>query len=240
MFIARNLTFYPDYFTDNSTELSDEIIIPSYHLNNIIDTFDDNEMLYVNITNTEKNLSYLVAIGAPHNFDKNTIFAPQWILDTIGCSGSCDSIVIIEKANVSEIPSATKIVIKPLDSLAFEIDTANCFEKAFMNLHSIKEGLTVSILVPELGDDYQLLVYIEKVEPAQVSRIIQGEVDVEFINEFVNESVINEPVVNKPVNEPFNEFIPVLEPVSEKNTVIEEIDINERRRRIRDSWLNRF
>jgi hypothetical protein len=55
MFIARSLVFYPGFFEDNCQELSDEIIIPSYHLNNLINEFEDNETLYVNIINTENN-----------------------------------------------------------------------------------------------------------------------------------------------------------------------------------------
>ena len=49
MFIARSLTFYPGYFEDNFTELSDEIILPSYHLNKIMESFEDDEMLYINM-----------------------------------------------------------------------------------------------------------------------------------------------------------------------------------------------
>ena len=184
MYIARSLTFYPGFFEDNCQELSDEIIMPSYYLNRLIDQYDDGEMLYATITNDDTNKSALVAIGSGHTHDKNTIFAPQWILDLIDCTGCCDSVIKIKKADVSEIPVATKIVIKPLDPIAFDMDTLSCFEKALINLHSIKEGITIPIHVPELGKDYVMFAHIEKVEPAGLSRIVQGEVDVEFINEF--------------------------------------------------------
>lgn len=242
MFITRSLTFYPGYFEDNCTELSDEIILPSYHLNKIMENFDDDEMLYVNITNTETNQSYLVTIGSPHNYDKNTIFAPQWILDLIGCTGCCDSVIIIEKAEVTHIPAATKIIIKPLDPIAFEIDTLECFEKAFMNLHSIKEGLTIPIPVPQLGNDYQMFAHIEKVEPESISRIVHGEVDVEFINEFkrpdmsqfiADSSPIVEPIIPQSLNQ-------IVTPILVPSAPVEEIDPQERRNRIRESWLKRF
>ena len=235
MFIARSLTFYPGYFEDNFTELSDEIILPSYHLNKIMESFEDDEMLYINIINTETTQNHLVAIGAPHNYDKNTIFAPQWILDIIGCSGCCDSVILVEKAEVKDIPAATKIIIKPLDPIAFDINTHECFENAFMNLHSIKQGLTIPIPVPQLGKDYQMYAYIEKVEPESISLIVHGEVDVEFINDFKSLEPLIVPT------------IPILEPSipDSSNKIITPSapppdNPEERRKTIRESWLKRF
>jgi hypothetical protein len=245
MFIARSLTFYPGYFDDNCTELSDEIILPSYTLNKLMERFDDNEILYINLQNTETNLSYLVTIGTPHNYDKNTIFAPQWILDQIGCDGNCDSVITLNKADVSDIPPATKIIIKPLDPIAFEIDTLELFEKALMNLHSIKENITIPIPVPQLGKDYSLFAHIEKVEPIGISRIINGEVDVEFINEFTHTGF--DALVNTTTSSELNPVItpnitPALAPTPASNLVpeIDEKTAEERRRIIRESWVKRF
>jgi hypothetical protein len=238
MFIARSLVFYPGYYEDNCQELSDEIILPSFYLNKLMDQFEDNEILYVDMINTETDETILVAIGKPHNYDKNTIFASHWILDQIGCSGNCDSVIKIKKSNMSDIPIATKITIKPLDPIAFEIDTLKCFETAFMNLHSIKEGITIQIPVPELGKDYVMFAHIEKVEPAPISRIIEGEVDVEFINEFkkmnhmldnnIDNNTIDNNTIDNNTNDNKNDYeVPI-------------IDQEERRRRIRESWIRRF
>ena len=259
MFITRSLVFYPGYFEDNCQELSDEIIIPSYHLNKLMERFDDGELLYVNLTNTETNQSYLVAIGSPHNYDKNTIFAPQWILDLISCTGNCDSVITIEKADMDEIPVCTKIIIKPLDPIAFELDTLECFEKAFMNLHSIKQGITIPVQVPQLGKDYIMFAHIEKVEPADISRIVYGEVDVEFINEFKPDdtptaptapSASDDSINNNTLFYPMNPSManPIISPQtlsSLMNTpfpssIIEEVSQEERRKRVRESWLKRF
>jgi hypothetical protein len=239
MFIARSLVFYPGFFDENCKELSDEVILPAFYLNKIMDRFNDNERLYVDIINVETNQTMLVTIGTSHSYDKNTIFAPQWILDLIGCSGNCDSVIRIEKADVSEVPVATKITIKPLDPIAFELDTLKCFETAFMNLHSIKEGITIQIPVPELGKDYTMFAHIEGVEPAPVSRIVEGEVNVEFINDF------KEPIV-RPVIEPtsLNTIVtPVLEPqpTPAPTIPVETLeDQEERRRRVRDAWVKRY
>jgi hypothetical protein len=252
MFIAHSLIFYPGYFEDNCQELSDEIIIPSYHLNKLMEQFDDGEMLYVNLTNTETNQSCLVAIGSPHAYDKNTIFAPQWILDLISCTGNCDSVITIEKADMDDIPVCTKISIKPLDPIAFELDTLACFEKALMNLHSIKQGITIPVQVPQLGKDYMMFAHIEKVEPADVSRIVHGEVDVEFINEFntdlvptapdnsLNNSPLFAPMISSSTNTIISPTFTSLLNTPVPSTMIQEVSQEERRRCVRESWLKRF
>ncbi len=234
MFIAKSLVFYPGYFEDKCTELSDEVILPSHYLNRLIEEFDNGEMLYLSLTNTNTNLSTLVAIGSPHSYDRNTIFAPQWVLELIGCTGNCDSVITLQKANMMDIPAATKIVIRPLDSIAFELDTLACFEKAFMNLHSIKEGITIPVPVPELGRDYKMYAHIEKVEPASVARIVEGEVDVEFINDFATP-------IPAAINEPPPEFGSMITPPTAPSLPTQEEPTLERRRQqVRESWLKRF
>jgi len=240
MFISRSLVFYPGFFEDNCQELSDQIIVPSYYLNRLIDDFEDGEKLYLNMTNTNTNKNILVAIGSPHSFDRNTIFAPQWILDLIDCTGCCESVITLTKADMSEVPVATKIIIKPLDPIAFELDTLACFEKAFMNLHSIKEGITLTVPVPQLGKGYTMLAYIEKVEPAAISQIAEGEVDVEFINEF------KEVTPTAPLESSISSMIPdsitnpIVIPSSPVNEVSAEVSAEERRIAVRDSWIKRY
>lgn len=236
MFIAKSLVFYPGYFEDKCAELSDEVILPSHYLNRLIDEFDSGEMLYLTMTNTNNGLSSLVTIGSPHTYDRNTIFAPQWVLELIGCTGNCDSVITFQKADVSDIPAANKIIIRPLDSIAFELDTLACFEKAFMNLHSIKEGITIPVPVPELGIDYKMYAHIEKVEPASVSRIVEGEVDVEFINDFTSGQPVATPM-------PTSDFGPILS--SEGTTPLltpplEQPPLEQRRQQVREAWLKRF
>lgn len=243
MFISRSLIFYPGFFEDNCQELSDQIIVPSYYLNRLMDDFEEGEKLYLNMTNTNTNKNILVAIGSPHSFDRNTIFAPQWILDLIDCTGCCESVITLTKADMSEVPVATKIIIKPLDPIAFELDTLACFEKAFMNLHSIKEGITVTVQVPQLGKGYTMLAYIEKVEPATISQIAEGDVDVEFINEF-KEVTPTAPIIipTAPLESgpmiPDSITNPIVIPSSPEVSV--EVSAEERRKIVRDSWIKRY
>jgi hypothetical protein len=175
--------FYPGNVDESkSAELSDEIIIQYYHFNKLINEFDENETLYVNLTNVDTHASYLVTIGSPHHLDADLVYIPHWIMDCLELSD--DSKVTIEKATINNIPVAEKIVIRPLDPIAFEINTLELFENAFMNLHSIREGLTIPVIVSEISNDYVIYTHIEKVEPANLSRIVNGKIDVDFINEF--------------------------------------------------------
>lgn len=246
MFIAKSLVFYPGYIEGDGQELSDEIIIPSYHLNKLMEDFDDNEMLLVDITHQEKELSYMVAISTPHHEDKNTIYVPQWILDLIGYQDGSDSICTIRKAVVDDIPIATKIAIRPLDPIAFDTDILGCFEKTLMNLHSIKEGIIIPVLLGNLG--LTIFAQIEKVEPSPISRIINGEVDVEFINEFTFN--LPETKVEEAHNEVIEESTHMCwgsEQIIDnkpKNDVVEStvpsLSAQERRQQVRDSWVKRF
>jgi hypothetical protein len=234
MLIAKSILFYPEHIENH--ELSDEIILPSFYLTNLINSYNDTEALFVNIINIESKESAIVSIGKSHNYDKNIVYVPEWILDLIGCSNNTDSLIKIKKADISDIPNANKIVIRPLDPIAFEIDTLMCFERALKNLHSIKEGITIPISVPELGNDYIMFAHIEKIEPESLCRIVEGDIDVEFINEF--NTTQNLETNNKII-------IPSLENKDEvkdevKEEIKEEINLEERRREIRESWIKRF
>ena len=176
------------------------------------------------MTNIRNDQSYLVTIGAPHNDDKNTIFVPQWILDIL--NGLENDIFKLSKGAL--VPIAEKIIIKPLDPIAFQMDIVSYFQSAFMNLHSICEGTTLPVNI----DGIEIFAYIEKVEPFYKSRIIHGEVKVEFINEFDNDTdaaaaataVAADAVVSA-------DAVATVAAV-----IVEPISSEERRRRVRAAW----
>uniref|UniRef100_A0A6C0KW73 Uncharacterized protein n=1 Tax=viral metagenome TaxID=1070528 RepID=A0A6C0KW73_9ZZZZ len=205
--------FYAQSLYDESPELSDEIVLPSVLFQQIIQQFDNESVLYVNLINTENNIQYLVTLTASHRDDNYTIYVPSWILDIIG--NSEDSIYDIEKANVDDLPIAQRIVIKPLDPRAFDMDLTTYFEMAFMNLHSIQEQITIPMDLFE----FPLFAYICHVEPAPLCRIVHGEVQVEFINDFCEEQD------SQPQERPATPIPPSAE---------------ERAREIRESWIRRF
>jgi hypothetical protein len=222
MFIAQSLLYYHDY--KEEVELSDQIIVPLSLFHRLIREFEDETVLYVNLIHTEYNLQHLVTITAAHDDNTHTIYVPDWILDLLGRSE--DPLYRIEKADVSDLPVATNLIIKPLDPSAFAVDLTTCVEQAFMNLHSIQQNITIPIQIM----DQTVYLYIEQVEPAPLSRIAQGEVTVEFINMFEDEFKEADGEVDE-VDE-FKE--------SEVEAEADELTPEARRQQVRDSWLKRF
>lgn len=229
MFIAQSLLYYHDY--KEEVELSDQIIVPLSLFHRLIGEFEDESVLYVNLIHTEYNLQYLVTITAAHDDNAHTIYVPDWILDLLGRSE--DPLYHIEKADVSDLPVATNLMIKPLDPSAFDIDLTTYVEQAFMNLHSIQQNITIPIQIM----DHTVYLYIEEVKPAPLSRIVHGEVTVEFINMFeVDENHVDD----------MDEFKdnavedPAEEPAENPEEPAEELTLEARRQQVRDSWLKRF
>ncbi len=243
IFVAKSMVFYPDYFENKCQAISDHIIIPSHTLSMIIDRFNEDESVFLmKLQNTNTNQEVIVSIGIPHYYEKDTIYAPQWILDMIGCTGNCDTPVKLSM--ITEIiPLATSITIKPLDPLAFKVDLVECFQKVLENLCTLQEGTTIPVIIPELGN-YEYLAYIEKVEPRKISRTHKDDLAVEFLRDFEEQDEEMEPatqmvsVNNTPIRgEPVSYSIPITPPKEEPQEIISE---EERRRRVRESWLNRF
>jgi hypothetical protein len=228
MFIAQSLLYYHDY--KEEVELSDQIIVPLSLFHRLIREFEDESVLYVNLIHTEYNLHHLVTITAAHDDNAHTIYVPDWILDLLGRSEQ--PIFQIEKADVSELPVATNLIIKPLDPSAFDIDLTTCVEQAFMNLHSIQQNITIPIQIM----DQTVYLYIEQVEPAPLSRIVHGEVTVEFINMFEDEF--------KEAGDEVDEVDKVdeVDEVDEFKEAEAEAELTPevRRQQVRDSWLKRF
>lgn len=214
--IAYPITCYTD---TEDTGLTDEIILPQVYFRTLVEEFEDEPVLYVYLIHNQEN--YLVTIGHSHDVAENIIFVPQWILDIIHYTDN--SIIRIEKAK-DEIPIATKIIVKPLDPMAFDTDMIACFERAFTNLHSIREHITIPVFLPD-GD--KIFAYIESVEPGGYARIVSGEVDVEFLNDFIEKD-------NKKTE------TTIVENFEDSVINVVELTADQRRQIIRDSWINRM
>jgi hypothetical protein len=238
VFTARSLVYYNEFIDSNSFELSDEIIIPAFYLTRLMDLYEDESVLYIRITNVESGANYIATIGIPHSGDKTDVFIPQWILDILGGAGDDGLVVRIEKVDMYTIPIATKIAIRPLDSVAFDTDIIQCFEKAFRNLHSIREGVTVPVGVPEFGEDFRMYAHIEHVEPAEVSRIVSGEVDVEFIREATE--TLSPMEATESLNPVGEAISPSVAPEIVLPSPGASLSPAERQQQIRESWLKRF
>ena len=242
LFTARSIVYSNDFINYNTFELSDEIIIPAFYLNKLMDLYElDESVLYIRIINDTTGENYIATIGTPHKDDKTVVYVPQWILDIISPGNTEDNLIVrVEKVDMYTMPIATKISIRPLDSVAFDTDIIQCFEKAFQNLHSIREGVTVPVGIPEFGEEFRMYAHIERVEPAEVSRIVHGEVDVEFIREELAEAKVDSP---PPTPIPILEPNPVMEELAPKIVLPSpgaDLTVAERQQQIRESWLKRF
>ena len=227
MFITQSLLYY--HYYKEEVELSDQIIVPLSLFHRLIGEFEDESVLYVNLIHTEHNLHQLVTINTAHDDNTQTIYVPDWILDLLGRSE--DPLYQIEKADVSELPVATHLMIKPLDPVAFDVDLTTYVEQAFMNLHSIQQNITIPIQIM----DRTVYLYIEKVEPAPLSRIVHGEVVVEFINMFEDEFKEVDDMIEEFKEDTDTDAVAVAVAVAD-----EELTPEARRQQVRDSWLKRF
>ncbi len=165
----------------NPYELSDQIIVNHRIFNQLMEEFGDESVLFMNLVHKKSQVSYLVTLGSPHRQNENMVFIPEWIMDYMNCSNDSNSEFYVEKAE-KELDIARKISIRIMDNeiLNGDMDICGYFERALMNLHSIQEGLSLPIYMEEYGEN--ILAYIEKVEPSMCSRIVTGEVEVEFIS----------------------------------------------------------
>jgi hypothetical protein len=225
MFRARSILYHPSY-EETIGELSDQIILPIRTYLSFMRQFQDEPVLYVNLIHTENNIKFLVAINTSHDYDSRIIYVPPWILEHIGPSD--EFIFDVEKATVDNIPIATHIIARPLDSDAFQYDLTSLVEIAMMNLHSIQQNCTLPIQTPD-GEFY---LYIETVEPAPLSRIVNGEVTVEFIRDDLDRPAT-------PIPDAFGDGLAVPPPVT-TDVVPTEISSEEMRRQVRDAWSKRF
>lgn len=205
MFRTRSLLYHPSI--EDSLELSDQIILPVRAFHSMIEQYEDETVLYANLIHTENNIQYLVTLSATHDLDEDLIFVPQWILDHIGPSE--ESLFRVEKA-VEDLPVANHLMLRPLDHVDADLDLASYAERAMVNLHSIQENTTLPIHI-----GHQILyVYVQQVDPSPLSRVVQGEVTVEF--------VVERPPTPEPMEAPVeHEAAP---------------SADERRQRLRDAW----
>jgi len=226
----------------DTCELSDEIHLPLHAFRALVDAFEDESVLFVRLIHGQKNC--MVTLGTPHQDGEDMIYVPQWLLDHLQYRDWTVPTLFVEKVIpefIEDMPVATTIIIKPLDPIAFDVDLIACFERALVNLHSIEEHMTIPVYLPYGNEDIMTFAYIEQVEPAPLSRISQGEVHVEFVNDFV-EPMEELPHVNELVTpEVAPAVVPEVEPEVE---VPEEVESSmteeEQKKQVREARLKRF
>ena len=163
------------------TEHSDEIIIPQQLLQKWLEHYPPNMPLLATITNLEQDIVRTVCIGSgfPSNGTERCVFVPSWILDHLGIQDPESRTLVSVAPVLTEIPKATKIVVKPLDNAGYHTDLRAAFEAYLDMFHVLQTGTTLSVPLEELGG-YEVLAFVESIEPAATSRL-GGEVILEFL-----------------------------------------------------------
>ena len=235
----RSLTF-----VEVDKEHSDEILVPRSVLQAWMDHYPPGCPLLATLTNPITEQVQTVCIGS-HNPDTTdrTVYAPLWIMDQI--STVTDDPVSLQPLFEQPL-TATKLVLKPLDRLAYDTDFRSVIEEYLDMFHVLQTGTTLTVPVKDLGN-YEIAVLVETTEPDLVVRL-GGEVEFEIVplvptkqeqedhimtNSVVNE-IANEMVVPDSVS---NETLP--EPTVTSVTPVEEDSYNKQRERMRLAWLKR-
>lgn len=226
-------------FVQDSKEPTDEILIPRALLERWMDQYPSGSPLLATLTNIETEQIMTVCIGGSQ--PDRTVYAPSWIMNQI-CTTTDD---LVSLQPLLEVPvSATKLVLKPLDALAQDMDFRSIVESYLDMFHVLQMGTTLTIPVKDLGD-YEISVFVESTEPAPVVRL-GGEVEFEFVgtNQPSDSSAsASASSVEIPSTE-VNEELPCTtenEIVQENNTVVEDsvVTIPDYRERMRLAWLKR-
>jgi hypothetical protein len=189
----------------------------------------DTKPLLAHLTNSI-GITRVCCVGGPHFQDREHIYIPHWIMEQIGIeNGSAVTIELL----VEEIPNASMIYLKPLDTAIYHADIRECFEKKLDMFHVLQSGTMLSLEIDVLGG-YKVEAYVDRVEPACICRL-GGEVGVEFLepDEGIPEF--------KPVPAPVP--VPLQEPAeqSSTNTIVDDRpDYKKIQEEVRSSWLRKF
>ena len=177
------LTVHPLSFVPISTshkEHGDEIIIPQRILQAWIERYPPGLPLLATVTNPDNEIIRTVCIGSglPEGVSQGTercAYMPAWIMDHLGIQGGG---VVSVTPVLTELPLATKLTIRPLDNAAYHTDLRAAVEAYLDMFHILEPNTTLSVPLEDLGG-YEVMVFIETVEPAAVVRL-GGEVIIEF------------------------------------------------------------
>jgi hypothetical protein len=156
--------------------------------------------------------------------------------------------------------SATKLVLKPLDRLAYDTDFRSVIEEYLDMFHVLQTGTTLTVPVKDLGN-YEIAVLVETTEPDLVVRL-GGEVEFEIVplvlteqedpimtnsvaNEIADETVIPDLIPSETVTGVTEVTVTGVTSVTVTGvtsvTPVEEADYNKQHReRMRVAWLKRF
>jgi hypothetical protein len=184
---------------------------------------------------TPIGITRVCCVGGPHFQSREQVYVPQWIMEQLGVeSGNSVTIELLAE----DIPNASMIYLKPLDTAIYHTDIRECFEKKLDMFHVLEAGTMLTIEIESLGG-YKVEAYVDRLEPSHVCRL-GGEVGVEFLEP---DGGVPEFVPRCPTPPPIEPDIPVLIP--SENTIVDDIkvipqDYKKIQEEVRASWLKKF
>lgn len=146
--------------------------------------------------------SFLVAVGDPvhsHDFQK-TLFLPQWIVQANQYSG-CGEETTVTVIGESDLPKATRIVVRPVDSMLFQSsDVIGIFEQNLSRLGCLQQGKLYPLPILELNTDVSF--FVEVLEPEGEVFLDGDEIPLEFESAVDSPPPPPAPVVRPPTPPP--------------------------------------
>jgi len=145
---------------------------------------DDNKVFLIRLTNPVTNKTIVVNVGGPHReYQENAIYAPTWILDALDIHDGPGEI-LWEKVNEPP-PRATKIVLKPLETMMKHIDGREEIEEHLKNFNVLQMGTTIPIPLRPF-DNHITYVFVEKIEPEPVV-LLRNEVELDLLDSIIED-----------------------------------------------------
>jgi hypothetical protein len=171
---------YSEAFAE--TELKDPFVVRPSH--DIWERWQQDHFgatrLFLRIQHPDTGEDFYCSVGDPIRSDaQNAIYLPTWMIDTNQYSG-CGDEAIGTILTPADIPRATRIVLKPVDSTIHQVDVVRCLERPLSSIGVLQQGKMYLIPLEEL-QGFHVSVFVEQLEPAGVVFLDGDEIPLEFV-----------------------------------------------------------
>jgi hypothetical protein len=123
---------------------------------------------------------FYCSVGDPMHSDiQNAVYLPMWMIDTNQYSG-CGEETTGTILTPEDIPRATRIVLKPVDSTIHQVDVVRCLERPLSSIGVLQQGKMYLVPLDEL-EGFQVAIFVEQLEPAEVVFLDGDEIPLEFV-----------------------------------------------------------
>lgn len=140
-------------------------------------TSNKKPLMVLQLTGTAGLIRY-VAVAGCHSAGLNEIYLPVSTMQEFALHGCAEATARV----IYELDRATKIILKPLDSLLYHAgDIRDILEQAMMDFPLLQKHTQFSVELPQLGG-YVADVWVEACEPAEIVQL-GGEVELEIVAE---------------------------------------------------------